>query len=75
MFLGMSVHVGSRSAFYMESIFREFRKLHHVNGLEVIIGLLLTRRIKAGEESIQDRVPRPQVSLRTAGHRRPATHY
>ena len=75
MLLGMSVHVGSRSVFYVESFSREFRELHHVDGLEVIIGLILLKRLKAREESIQDRVPHPQVSLRTTGHRRPVTHY
>ena len=33
--------------------------LHRVSGLEVMIGLLLVRRIKAEEESIQDWGPLP----------------
>jgi len=45
----MSVHVGSRSVFYVDNFFREFRELHHVDGLEVIIGLILLKRLRARE--------------------------
>jgi hypothetical protein len=47
--LGMSVHVGSRSVFYVEYFSRKFLELHHVDGLEVIIGLILLKRLKARE--------------------------
>ena len=71
----MSTHARGRSCSREESLTKEFHRLHRVSGLEIVIGLLLMRRIEAGEESIQDWVPFPQVSLRTTGHRRPATHY
>ena len=53
--VGMSVHARGRSYPHEESFFKEFQALHHMDGLEVIIiGLLLMRRTKAVEESIQD---------------------
>jgi len=54
MLVEMSAHARSRTYPCEESLLKKFQKLHRVSGLEVMIGVLLMKRFKAGEESIRD---------------------
>ena len=53
----MSIHARSRSFPREESFVKEFQKLHHVKGIEVIIGLCLMRRLKEARSPFRTKSP------------------